>query len=46
VLGDRLLNELDRTGARRLVIDGIAKPERVLMRSGDMGRLEDYRATG
>lgn len=44
VLGDRLLNELDRTGAQRLIIDSIAELERVLMRSGDTGRLEDYLA--
>jgi circadian clock protein KaiC len=44
VLGDRLLNELDRTGAQRLVIDSIAELERVLLRSGDTGRLEDYLA--
>jgi circadian clock protein KaiC len=44
VLGDRLLNELDRSGARRLIIDSIAELERVLLRSGDTGRLEDYLA--
>ena len=44
VLGDRLFNELDRTGARRLIIDSIAELERVLLRSGDTGRLEDYLA--
>ena len=44
ILGDRLLNELNRTGARRLIIDSIAELERVLARSGDTGRLEDYLA--
>lgn len=44
VLGDRLLNELDRGGAQRLIIDSIAELERVLLRSGDTGRLEDYLA--
>lgn len=44
VLGDRLLNELDRSGAQRLIFDSIAELERVLMRSGDTGRLEDYLA--
>lgn len=44
VLGDRLLNELDRSGAQRLIIDSIAELERVLLRSGDTGRLEDYLA--
>ncbi|HEV2458193.1 MAG TPA: ATPase domain-containing protein, partial [Ktedonobacterales bacterium] len=44
VLGDRLLNELDRSGARRLIIDSIAELERALLRSGDTGRLEDYLA--
>ena len=44
VLGDRLLDELDRVGAQRLVIDSIAELERILLRSGDAGRLEDYLA--
>jgi circadian clock protein KaiC len=44
ILGDRLLNELDHTGAQRLIIDSIAELERVLLRSGDSGRLEDYLA--
>ena len=44
VLGDRLLNELDRSGARHLIIDSVAELERVLLRSGDSGRLEDYLA--
>jgi circadian clock protein KaiC len=44
VLGDRLLNELDRSGAQRPIIDSIAELERVLLRSGDTGRLEDYLA--
>jgi len=44
ILGDRLLSELDHTGAQRLIIDSIAELERVLARSGDTGRLEDYLA--
>ena len=44
ILADRLLDEIDRTGARRLVIDSIAELERGLLRSGDTQRLEDYLA--
>ena len=44
VLGDRILNELDRVGAKRLIIDSIAEFERMLLRSGDASRLEDYLA--
>ena len=44
ILGDRLLSALDRTGAQRLIIDSIAELERVLVRSGDTGRLVDYLA--
>ena len=44
VLGDRLLAELDRTGARRLIIDSIAELERGIERSQDAQRLEDYLA--
>jgi circadian clock protein KaiC len=44
ILGDHLLNELDRTGAQRLIVDSIAELERVLVRSGDTGRLVDYLA--
>ena len=44
ILADRLLGELDRTGARRVVIDSIAELERGLRRSGDPQRLEDYLA--
>lgn len=44
VLADRLLAELDRVGAQRLIIDSIAELERGLLRSGDSQRLEDYLA--
>ena len=44
VLADRLLTELDRTGAERLVIDSIAELERAILRSVDPQRLEDYLA--
>ncbi|MGZ6390594.1 MAG: RAD55 family ATPase [Ktedonobacterales bacterium] len=44
VIADRLLTELDRTGASRLVIDSIAEIERAILRGTDPGRLEDYLA--
>lgn len=44
ILADRLLRELDRTGAQRLVIDSIAEVERAILRSVDPQRLEDYLA--
>lgn len=44
ILGDRLLAELDRTGAQRLIVDSIAELERGVVRSGDPQRLEDYLA--
>jgi circadian clock protein KaiC len=44
VLADRLLAELDRSGARRLVVDSIAELERAILRSADPARLEDYLA--
>jgi circadian clock protein KaiC len=44
ILGDRLLAELDRTGAQRLIVDSIAELERGIVRSGDPQRLEDYLA--
>src|SRR5260221_13743369 len=42
ILGDRLLAELDRTGAQRLIVDSIAELERGVVRSGDPQRLGDY----
>lgn len=44
VVAHRLLVALDRTGARRLVIDSIGEIERALVRSGDPGRADDYLA--
>ena len=44
IVADRLLNTLDRTGARRLVIDSIAELERAVARNGDPGRVEEYLA--
>lgn len=44
ILGDRLLAELDRTGAQRLVVDSIAELERAIRRGPDPNRLEDYLA--
>ncbi|HEV7129884.1 MAG TPA: ATPase domain-containing protein [Ktedonobacterales bacterium] len=42
ILADRLLTELDRRGAQRLVIDSVAELERAVLRSADPQRLEDY----
>lgn len=44
VLADRLLAELDRHGARRVVIDSVAELERAVLRGADPQRLEDYLA--
>jgi circadian clock protein KaiC len=44
ILADRLLAAVDRTGARRLVVDSIAEMERAVSRSGDPGRSQDYLA--
>lgn len=44
ILADRLLTELDATGAHRLIIDSIAEVEQAILRSIDPGRLEDYLA--
>lgn len=44
ILADRLLNDIERTGAQRLVIDSIAELERAILRSADPQRLEDYLA--
>lgn len=42
ILADRLLSELDGTGAKRLIIDSIAEVEQAILRSIDPGRLNDY----
>ena len=44
ILADRLLTEIDQTGAQRVVIDSIAELERAILRSADPQRLEDYLA--
>lgn len=43
-MADQLLAALDRTGARRLIIDSTAELERAVARSGDPGRAEEYLA--
>ncbi|HEX8033479.1 MAG TPA: ATPase domain-containing protein, partial [Ktedonobacterales bacterium] len=44
ILADRVLAELDRTGASRLVVDSIAELERAILRGLDPRRLEDFLA--
>lgn len=44
ILADRLISELDKTGAKRLVVDSVAELERAILRGLDPGRLEDYLA--
>lgn len=42
IVADRLLVEIDRTGATRLIVDSIAELERTIARGLDPARLEDY----
>lgn len=44
IVGDTLLQTLDRTGARRLVIDSVAELEHAIIRWGDPRRISDYLA--
>ncbi len=44
VVATRLLATIDRTGARRVVVDSIAEVERAVARGGDPGRLNDFLA--
>lgn len=44
VVGDRLIDTLDQSGARRLVVDSIAELQHALLRSGDPERAADYLA--
>jgi len=44
IVADQLLAALERTGARRLIIDSTAELERAVARSGDPGRAEEYLA--
>lgn len=43
-LANELLGALDRTGAKRLVVDSITELERAAMESGDPRRVENYMA--
>ena len=43
-MADRLLATLERTGARRLVVDSMAELERAVRRNGDPGRVDEYLA--
>lgn len=44
VVADHLLGALDRTGARRLVIDSLAELERAVSASSDARRVDEYMA--
>lgn len=44
IVADRLLVEIDRTGATRLIVDSIAELEHTIARGLDPARLEDYLA--
>ncbi|GAC1455258.1 MAG: circadian clock protein KaiC [Ktedonobacterales bacterium] len=44
IVADRLVAEIDRMHARRVIVDSIGELERALLRSGDRGRLDDYLA--
>lgn len=44
VLADELLAALDRTGARRLVVDSVAAVERAVAEAGDARRVPNYLA--
>jgi circadian clock protein KaiC len=44
VVADRLLAELDRTGARRLIVDSISALERAVRAGGDTRRVGEYLA--
>jgi len=42
IVADQVLAALDRTGARRLVVDSISVLQRAVQRGGDANREEDY----
>lgn len=42
ILADALLAAVDRTGARRLIVDSLMVLERALQQTGDGGRVEEY----
>jgi circadian clock protein KaiC len=44
IVADRLVAEIDRMRARRVIVDSIGELERALLRTGDRGRLDDYLA--
>ena len=44
ILADTILDTIERTGARRLIVDSIAEIERAAATSSDPGRLENYLA--
>ncbi|HZS88641.1 MAG TPA: ATPase domain-containing protein [Chloroflexota bacterium] len=44
MVADRLLSTLDRSGARRLVIDSLAELERAVAAGGDPRRIDEYMA--
>lgn len=44
VIGDRILNEIDRVRPTRFVVDSIAELERAVARGSSPNRLEDYLA--
>lgn len=44
ILADRLLNEIDRVGAKRVIIDSVAEIEQSILRGLDPGRLDGYLA--
>jgi circadian clock protein KaiC len=44
ILADTILDTIERTGARRLIVDSVAEIERAAATSSDPGRLDDYLA--
>jgi circadian clock protein KaiC len=42
IVADRIMAELDRARARRVIIDGVAELEHAIVRSGDPRRVSDY----
>ncbi|HZC06747.1 MAG TPA: ATPase domain-containing protein [Ktedonobacterales bacterium] len=44
ILADRLMHEIDRLGAQRLIIDSVAEIERAVIRGLDSSRLDDFLA--
>jgi len=44
IVADRLLRELDTTGAQRLVVDSIIELERAVIETSDLGRVDGFMA--